>query len=51
MINLGSICHTNPPCKNNGTCVPNKRYVESYTCKCQDGYVGHTCDIGENCTI
>jgi hypothetical protein len=32
---------TDTPCQNNGTCTNN---VSSYSCQCEDGYTGTTCD-------
>ena len=31
------------PCKNGGTCTD---LVNSFTCKCEDGYSGHDCSLG-----
>ena len=32
------------PCKNGGTC---SNSPGSYTCKCQDGWIGNNCDQGK----
>jgi hypothetical protein len=32
---------TDTPCQNNGACTNN---VYSYSCQCEDGYTGTTCD-------
>ncbi|XP_033097528.1 fibropellin-1-like isoform X2 [Anneissia japonica] len=41
-------CDSNPnPCQNNGVCVNTGNY---YTCQCQSGFMGQTCDQGNTPT-
>lgn len=43
-----SICSDVDPCSNNGTCTDG---LGNYTCDCQTGTLGYTCDISKQIRI
>jgi hypothetical protein len=51
-IECGVICTNDPdidecgsfPCQHNGTCTD---LIDRYTCQCQPGYKGYSCEIGK----
>lgn len=42
-------CSDNPcsshPCKNEANCFPDKNHPDSFSCSCEEGFTGRTCEI------